>query len=92
MVRLALPGLIVVEAECLAFEVLTLTTCITWQIPFPLSIAISTRITKYQPNRRHAVRPGQDKRARGCRPVQLRDTVQLARLHPGLIHVRSGGD
>ncbi|KAJ5249794.1 hypothetical protein N7489_000204 [Penicillium chrysogenum] len=62
MVRLALPGLIMVEAECLAFEILTLASSylgtsalaaqsilatissITWQIPFPLSIAGSTRI------------------------------------------------
>ncbi|KAJ5559151.1 hypothetical protein N7535_008985 [Penicillium sp. DV-2018c] len=62
MVRLALPGLIMVEAECLAFEVLTLASSylgtselaaqsilatissITWQIPFPLSIAGSTRV------------------------------------------------
>ncbi|KAJ5178629.1 Multi antimicrobial extrusion protein [Penicillium coprophilum] len=62
MIRLALPGLIMVEAECLAFEILTLGSSylgtsalaaqsilatiasITWQIPFPLSIAGSTRI------------------------------------------------
>ncbi|KAJ5813174.1 Multi antimicrobial extrusion protein [Penicillium robsamsonii] len=62
MIRLALPGLIMVEAECLAFEILTLCSSylgtsalaaqsilatiasITWQIPFPLSIAGSTRI------------------------------------------------
>ncbi|KAH8700810.1 putative MATE efflux family protein subfamily [Talaromyces proteolyticus] len=62
MIRLALPGLIMVEAECLAFEVLTLTSSylgtealaaqsvlstissITFQIPFPLSIAGSTRV------------------------------------------------
>ena len=62
MVKLALPGVIMVEAECLAFELLTLaaayfgtdalaaqsvlaTLCsITWQLPFPLSIAASTRI------------------------------------------------
>lgn len=62
MIRLALPGLIMVEAECLAFEVLTLASSylgtselaaqsilstissITWQIPFPLSIAGSTRV------------------------------------------------
>lgn len=62
MVRLALPGLVMVEAECLAFEVLTLASSylgttplaaqsvlstissITFQIPFPLSIAGSTRI------------------------------------------------
>ncbi|KAJ5940517.1 hypothetical protein N7516_000685 [Penicillium verrucosum] len=62
MIRLALPGLIMVEAECLAFEILTLASSylgtsalaaqsilatissITWQIPFPLSIAGSTRI------------------------------------------------
>ena len=62
MIKLALPGLLMVEAECLAFEILTLaasyfgtsmlaaqsvlaTTCsLTWQIPFPLSIAASTRI------------------------------------------------
>ena len=62
MIKLALPGLLMVEAECLAFEVLTLassyfgttmlaaqtvlsTACsITWQLPFPLSIAVSTRV------------------------------------------------
>jgi multidrug resistance protein, MATE family len=62
MIKLALPGVIMVEAECLAFELLTLasayfgtnalaaqsilaTLCsITWQLPFPLSIAASTRI------------------------------------------------
>ncbi|EPS33023.1 hypothetical protein PDE_07984 [Penicillium oxalicum 114-2] len=62
MIRLALPGLMMVEAECLAFEVLTLASSylgtselaaqsilatissIVWQIPFPLSIACSTRV------------------------------------------------
>ncbi|KAM0795572.1 mate-domain-containing protein [Usnea florida] len=62
MIRLALPGLVMVEAEVLAFEILTLAasyfgtsylaaqsvlstiTCITFQIPFPISIAASTRI------------------------------------------------
>lgn len=62
MIRLALPGLVMVEAECLAFEVLTLASSylgttplaaqsvlstissITFQIPFPLSIAGSTRL------------------------------------------------
>ncbi|CAG8194997.1 unnamed protein product [Penicillium olsonii] len=62
MIRLALPGLIMVEAECLAFEILTLASSylgtselaaqsilatissITWNIPFPLSIAGSTRV------------------------------------------------
>lgn len=62
MVRLALPGMIMVEAEWLAFEIMTLlasrfgtdylaaqsivTTLasITFQIPFPVSIASSTRI------------------------------------------------
>ncbi|KAG5292280.1 multidrug and toxin extrusion protein [Histoplasma ohiense] len=62
MIRLALPGFLMVEAEVLAFEILTLaasyfgTTAlaaqsvlstisgISFQIPFPLSIAISTRI------------------------------------------------
>lgn len=62
MIRLALPGLIMVEAECLAFELLTLAsshlgttvlaaqsilstvTTITFQVPFPLSIAGSTRV------------------------------------------------
>ena len=62
MIRLALPGLLMVEAEVLAFEVLTLTSShfgtthlaaqsvlatlvsITWQIPFPISIATGTRI------------------------------------------------
>ena len=62
MVRLALPGLLMVEAECLAFEILTLAasyfgtahlaaqsvlatiTTFTFQIPFPISIAASTRV------------------------------------------------
>ncbi|KAK6220191.1 MATE efflux family protein [Colletotrichum tabaci] len=62
MLRLALPGMIMIEAEYMAFEVLTLfsshfgpsylaaqsvvvTLCaITYQIPFPVSIAASTRI------------------------------------------------
>ena len=62
MIRLAIPGLIMVLAEYLAFEILTLAasrlgetelaaqsvvstiTCLTWQIPFPISIAASTRI------------------------------------------------
>ncbi|KAI9821784.1 MAG: hypothetical protein M1827_002365 [Pycnora praestabilis] len=62
MIRLALPGLLMLEAECLAFEILTLAasyfsttilaaqsvlatlTSITFQIPFPLSVAASTRI------------------------------------------------
>ena len=62
MIKLALPGVIMVEAECFAFELLTLaaayfgtdalaaqsvlaTLCsIMWQLPFPLSIAASTRI------------------------------------------------
>lgn len=62
MVRLALPGLLMVEAECLAFEILTLASSslgtevlaaqsilstavsIAYQIPFPISIAASTRV------------------------------------------------
>jgi len=62
MIRLALPGLLMVESECLAFEILTLsssyfgtkhlaaqsvlstTVSLAWQIPFPLSIASSTRV------------------------------------------------
>lgn len=62
MIRLALPGMIMVEAEWLAFEILTLmasrfgteylaaqsvlatVTSISFQIPFPVSIAASTRI------------------------------------------------
>lgn len=62
MIRLALPGLVMVEAEMLAFEVLTLASSyfgttmlaaqsvlttaasITFQIPFPISIATTTRI------------------------------------------------
>lgn len=62
MIRLAIPGLIMVLAEFLAFEVLTLSsswlgpttlaaqsvlgsvTGITFQIPFPMSVAASTRI------------------------------------------------
>jgi multidrug resistance protein, MATE family len=62
MIKLALPGLLMVEAEVLAFEILTFAasyfgvtalaaqsvlatlTSLTFQIPFPLSIAASTRI------------------------------------------------
>jgi len=62
MVRLALPGLVMVLAEWLAFEMLTLSssylgseylaaqsvlnslTAMTFQIPFPVSVAASTRI------------------------------------------------
>ncbi|KAK2763305.1 hypothetical protein FQN54_009941 [Arachnomyces sp. PD_36] len=62
MIRLALPGLVMIEAEVLAFEILTLASsylgttnlaaqsvlatvsAITFQIPFPVSIAASTRI------------------------------------------------
>ena len=62
MIRLALPGLVMVEAEMLAFELLTLASSyfgttvlaaqsvlttaasITFQIPFPISIATTTRI------------------------------------------------
>jgi multidrug resistance protein, MATE family len=62
MVRLALPGLLMVEAECLSFEIITLgasylgTTALAAQsvlstlctlaflLPFPLSIAGSTRV------------------------------------------------
>lgn len=62
MIKLALPGLVMVLAEFMAFEVLTLSsswlgptelaaqsvlgsvTGITFQIPFPISIAASTRI------------------------------------------------
>ncbi|KAF2083441.1 MATE family multidrug resistance protein [Saccharata proteae CBS 121410] len=62
MIRLALPGLVMVLAEFLAFEILTLSaswistthlaaqsvlstvTALTYQIPFPVSIAASTRI------------------------------------------------
>lgn len=65
MIRLALPGLLMVEAEYLAFEILTLAssyfgtthlaaqsvlatiTSLTWQIPFPISIAASTRIATF---------------------------------------------
>lgn len=62
MVRLAIPGLVMVLAEWLAFELLTLSssylgpeylaaqsvlsslTAMTFQIPFPVSVAASTRI------------------------------------------------
>ncbi|KAF2838949.1 MATE family multidrug resistance protein [Patellaria atrata CBS 101060] len=62
MIRLAIPGLVMVLAEFLAFEILTLSaswisvdhlaaqsvlqsvTALTFQIPFPMSIAASTRI------------------------------------------------
>ena len=62
MIKLALPGLVMVLAEFLAFEILTLSSsyisathlaaqsilatvsAITYQIPFPISIASSTRI------------------------------------------------
>lgn len=62
MIRLAVPGMIMIEAEYLAFEVLTLASSrfgpevlaaqsilatlasVTYQLPFALSIAASTRI------------------------------------------------
>ncbi|KEY65572.1 hypothetical protein S7711_08251 [Stachybotrys chartarum IBT 7711] len=62
MIRLALPGMVMVEAEWLAFEIMTLLSSrwgaeylaaqsviatlatITYQIPFPMSIAASTRV------------------------------------------------
>ena len=62
MIRLALPGLVMILAEWLAFEILTLSaswispshlaaqsllstiSTVTYQIPFPISIAASTRI------------------------------------------------
>lgn len=62
MVKLALPGLVMIEAEFLAFEILTLAssyfgtahlaaqsvlstiTALTFQVPFAISIAASTRI------------------------------------------------
>jgi MATE family multidrug resistance protein len=62
MIKLALPGLVMVLAEFMAFEILTLSaswlgatplaaqsvlgsiTGITFQIPFPISVAASTRI------------------------------------------------
>ncbi|CAA9965119.1 NorM Na+-driven multidrug efflux pump [Pyrenophora teres f. maculata] len=62
MIKLALPGLIMVIAEFLAFEILTLSSSwlgptalaaqsvlgtvagITFQIPFPISVAVSTRV------------------------------------------------
>ncbi|EGD85527.1 hypothetical protein H112_06435 [Trichophyton rubrum D6] len=65
MIRLALPGFLMMEAEVLAFEILTLAAAylgtttlaaqsvlatiagIMFQIPFPLSIAGSTRIANF---------------------------------------------
>jgi len=62
MIRLALPGMVMVMAEFLAFEILTLASArisathlaantvlqslsvLTYQLPFPLSIAASTRV------------------------------------------------
>lgn len=62
MIRLAVPGMIMIEAEYFAFEILTLVTgrigtselaaqsilvtvsSTTYQIPFPMSIAASTRV------------------------------------------------
>ena len=62
MIKLAIPGLLVVEAEILGFEILTLAASrfgttylaaqsilstiigLTYQIPFPMSVAASTRI------------------------------------------------
>lgn len=62
MIKLAVPGLVMIEAECLAFEILTFASSyfgqeilaaqsvlatvssLTFQIPFPLSIAGSTRV------------------------------------------------
>ncbi|TKA33702.1 hypothetical protein B0A50_00538 [Salinomyces thailandicus] len=65
MIRLAIPGLIMVMAEFLAFEILTLASArisathlaaqtvlqslsvLTYQLPFPLSIATSTRVANF---------------------------------------------
>lgn len=65
MVKLALFGVVMVEAECLAFEILTLASShfgptalaaqsvlstmisLTFQIPFPLSVAGSTRVANF---------------------------------------------
>jgi MATE family multidrug resistance protein len=62
MIKLALPGLLMFEAEFLAFEILTLAssylsathltaqsilgtlTTLTFQIPFPMSVAACTRV------------------------------------------------
>lgn len=62
MIRLSIPGMIMVEAEWFAFEILTLATgqfgseylatqsilmtitSTTFQIPFPIAIAASTRV------------------------------------------------
>jgi len=62
MINLALPGLVMVEAEFLAFEILTLASSylgttelaaqsilitiisLTFQIPFSISVAVSTRV------------------------------------------------
>jgi MATE family multidrug resistance protein len=62
MIKLALPGLVMVEAEFLAFEILTLASsyistthlaaqsilstmsALTFQLPFAISIAASTRV------------------------------------------------
>ncbi|KAH7114610.1 putative MATE efflux family protein subfamily [Dactylonectria macrodidyma] len=64
MIRLALPGMVMIEAEWLAFEILTVissrfgteylaaqsiliaATTISYQIPFPVSIAASTRVAR----------------------------------------------
>ncbi|KAF7553687.1 hypothetical protein G7Z17_g3421 [Cylindrodendrum hubeiense] len=64
MIRLALPGMIMIEAEWLAFEILTVissrfgteylaaqsiliaVTTISYQVPFPVSIAASTRVAR----------------------------------------------
>jgi len=65
MVRLALPGMVMVMAEFLAFEILTLAsarisathlaantvlqslTVLTYQLPFPVAIAASTRVANF---------------------------------------------
>jgi MATE family, multidrug and toxin extrusion protein len=65
MIKLAIPGLIMIVAEYLAFEILTLAAshisgthlaaqsilstiaCLMYQIPFPMSIAASTRIANF---------------------------------------------
>ncbi|OTA27960.1 hypothetical protein BTJ68_09758 [Hortaea werneckii EXF-2000] len=65
MIRLAIPGLIMVMAEFLAFEILTLASArisathlaaqtvlqslsvLTYQLPFPLSVATGTRVANF---------------------------------------------
>lgn len=94
MLRLALPGLVMLEAQFLAFEVLALVsaqfggaylaaqsviitiTTTTFQLPFPLSIAASTRVA-------NLVGAGLVDAARlSAKVVSISDTIRLHSILP----------